>query len=231
MTQKEKLFREYASINNEIVEMFNETECPLNIYKIDIEKNILRREHTEYSVIELKDKIEWINRMKADALSKIKLEQFFKTEKGISIKNRLEYEKEQYTGLIDDCFDDFKFSLDKIIKEICGEKFIITSFGNSSFEVYYTDENGKQIFGHDFSVYLDSFDRTPSINYPCLGSFNPFESPNRVAYLEGLAKFAKPENFDKVINWFNEFQTELKKYRNKLREINNLLKNPYELAA
>lgn len=228
MTQKEKLFRQYMSINNEIVAHPNYTGTR---HYIDIEESIAHNDHKNITVAEYSNLIANVTYILEQLKAEAKLEEFYSSEKGQEIKLHLEYQKSHWEDRIEDCYDDAKYALNSLIKKICGESFTITTFNDTSFEVAYTDNDNKPIFGHNFSVYRHYDDKNISMNYPTLGSFNPFESPNRVAYLEGMAKFSNPNNFTQVIKCFNEFIDDLTNYRTHLNKINKLLSNPYELAA
>lgn len=69
------------------------------------------------------------------------------------------------------------------------------------------------------------------INYPTLGSFNPMTDYNRVAYLEGLVKFAKPENVKKIKIFMDNYNKEIYNLRDIISDIDNKLKNPYNVEV
>lgn len=227
MTQKERLYREFVTLNNWIVEnLLDGKDWPGVIYKIDLDKMLRVCAYRDYTIQSLKDKIINLGYRKKEIEDKIKLDNFYATEKGKRVKEYLDQKEESIKDQINFLFLHFEKEIDNLVKALIGENFKVSSFGTSKIEISNTDENGKEIFGHNFDI-NESYG-TFMINYPTFGQFNPLTNSKRVEYLNGLVKATNPEIFNKITGVYKEFLSSLENTRNKLAEVAKQKENPYE---
>lgn len=228
MTQKERLYREFVTLNNWIIDnLLNGNDWPGVISKIDLDKMLRICAYRDYTVQSLKDKIITLGYRKKDIEDKIKLDHFYETEHGKQVKKYLEQKEESLKDQINFLFLHFEKKIDNLVKSLIGENFKVSSFGTSQISISNTDENGKEIFGHNFDI-NESYG-TFMINYPTFGQFNPIENTKRVEYLNGLVKVTNPEIFNQITGEYKEFLFSLNSTRDKLAEVAKQKENPYEL--
>lgn len=228
MTQKERLYREFVNLNNWIIDnLLNGNDWPGVISKIDLDKMLRICAYRDYTVQSLKDKIITLGYRKKDIEDKIKLDHFYETEHGKQVKKYLEQKEESLKDQINFLFLHFEKKIDNLVKSLIGENFKVSSFGTTQISISNTDENGKEIFGHNFDI-NESYE-TFMINYPTFGQFNPIENIKRVEYLNGLVKVTNPEIFNQIIGEYKEFLFSLNSTRDKLAEVAKQKENPYEL--
>lgn len=228
MTQKEKLYIEMATLNNELINVYGD-KCPSSIKTIDIEHETRCRRYNNWRVDELKSRIENLKRTKSDLDHKMDVERFFTTEKGSIMKKYLDAEIAKTEKEIENVFTKYQEKLENIVKDICGDGYIIKSFSNTSFSVNKKDENGNAKFGYGWDLYRDAYNKVV-MNYGTMGSFNPMENPDKVDYLMKMANFAKKENFAVVVCWFNDFYFELEENRRYLNNVKDQLNDPMKYA-
>lgn len=131
MTQKERLYREFVTLNNWIVENLLEgKDWPGVIYKIDLDKMLRVCAYRDYTIQSLKDKIINLGYRKKDIEDKIKLDNFYTTEKGKRVKEYLDHKEEYLKDQMNLLFLHYENKINNIVKGLIGINFKVTSFWN-----------------------------------------------------------------------------------------------------
>lgn len=200
MTQKEKLYFEYLTIKNSIYAVKGETDKQINLDEF-CKKGRFWKEAKDSTVADLQRDIENAKRSLEQYKRDKKRDEWFATPEGAQWKQDKEaeikhlYEQEQH--LMDSALQ----YTSKVIQQLLGEQFDVTSFGSRCMTIglvkeYAEDGRAKALFGHTFEVnferdYFGDEKHRWELNYGTMGSFNLNEDNNtRTQYLVGLAKFA-----------------------------------------
>lgn len=135
-----------------------------------------------------------------------KKDDFYATPNGALYKRLLESECDDLQKQVKETLEKSRQVVEKTIKYLLGERWGVFHFGEHSFEVALTNNEGNPIFGHSFTIYIDNplFEKATikntyvDLNYGILGSFNVLEDADRRELLRGLYKFSS--ELDEVDN-------------------------------
>lgn len=161
--------------------------------------------------------------------------EFYATEEGAMYKEMLESERAE---LLDKCKEVREQSLkviEKTIKEMLGDRWCVSYFSVNSFRVALMNSEGKTIFGHDFTIYMESpyfEEKTPEntkieLNYGALGSFNVMEDVDRREFLRGMYMFSNAmDEVDNIRKYLFEVSRKLDYLHDAISEKDKALDNP-----
>lgn len=151
MTQKEKLYREMVSLNNELFKYGRKSA------EIDADKGVYYGYHKAMKVEELKRTISSYKSQIESYKEEKKREDFYDTENGKAVKEYLENLKLETCEKMDSCHGRNLDILQEMLDNMLGEGFKVKYLWDNSLEFAKVDENGNVLFGHDWSVYRDTW--------------------------------------------------------------------------
>lgn len=228
MTKKERLYREWISLRNQLKDQSF----------IDVEKMCDRYKYNEYKVYQLERNIEMAQLALKEQKRKEEAESFFSTERGQFILKSLDTERET---ALQHYKDEYKKFEDWFVNEICrlvGTRFIakVRSYNLVEIGLINTDPEREGFdfqFGHDFEIRYDGYSwgsEKPSIraNYGSLGTFDLLtDNDDRQHYLWGMATILNDRNFLKILlAKFIQLDAERKNFDEISRQIDKKKENP-----
>lgn len=241
MTQKEKLYFEYLTIQNSIYAAKGESEKQLNLDEF-CNTGRFCAEARNSKVFELEQMVQNANsclqRVKREAARKA----WFETPEGMQYKQEKEAELkallEQERDLRNAAYEYTR----KVVQTLLGAHFDVTSFSNTSMTIglvksYMEDGRAEAHFGHTFEVYYDNGlwgDKYRwELNYGCMGGFDLDEdNSTRTQYLVGLAKFAANKTLVPALrDYLHGYVKSAATLRNAYYDAKHELENPAALAA
>ena len=205
MTIKEKLYREYLELDNELKclkgqedEVVEITDDFVNSYKF---KNKAATSTKDECRHDINYKREVIKHTK----EKMELDAWFTTPEGTAYKSEREQKLKYIRKECLDMQDSSYKTVDARIKEILGNEFGVTAFGINQMKVGLiktVHENyNEAYFGHEFSVYYEVNERQRNFEVSCgsIGAFDVFENRTTPKFIAGMAKFVSDVDVAKEI--------------------------------
>lgn len=236
MRQKEKLIREYFILKHKFD--MNEPGCKKITTPEPSIDDIYDMSH-EYSIINLKDKINAVKSALKNQEKRINIEKYFLTEEGKKFKEENETKRNELENIFNSVSKSYAEKVENIINKFLGGNFISTFYfvynscrGEIGIKNNEKDRPGfKFKFGHSFNVSYDNHfgkDYKFEMNYGTLGSFDIINDNDRAEYLLGMGKFVSSKSLhDILLNIMIEGIDKLKSLNNELDNIDNKLKNPF----
>ena len=236
LSRKAKVYLEYLHLVNRINELRGNDER----YRVDEE--YINSDAFAYSV-KCAKKISQLEAINADCRKTIdrlvaeqKRDQFFATEDGTKYKEFFETAKEEKKQNIAHNICEVNEKLNSFIKRLLGDEWGVRSTPSST-DIGLTDENGKFIFGHNFTLYHYNYTEPGEkltyanmrFDFGCgaMCSFDIFKSETRREFEIGKGKFlADTDALWAIKEIIYDFVVKDEALREELRNINNLLEKP-----
>ncbi|MBP5454926.1 MAG: hypothetical protein J6Y37_00320 [Paludibacteraceae bacterium] len=235
MTRKENLYvdymiakDEYWSYHYDFKREYPDRESAIEAFK---RHGVFCRDCRKTTIDSLKNEIAYYT-AQVDELKRAKaVESWYATDAGKEYRSAIMRELHALEAKSVEIRNKNHIAMNALLSKRLGKGFKVKSLSPRWGEVVLCDADGKNIFGHDFSVNVEKDNKTGQlyvrVNYPSLGSF-ALDNVNRVKYLEGLAKFAGNVGnvADDYVGMVIKFDAELEEIRDKVCKLNHNLKYP-----
>ena len=210
MTQKEKLFNQWAEINHQIE-------------AINGEKFMAYYAPGSLTVNEWKDAVSSANKKLERVKREKQIADFYLTEEGKLYKMTREAAQLQIYEEQKALHDSYERKVKEMVRNLLGDVFDV-NFSHSRLEIglveRYRHDMAVFKFGHDWDIYFgkEYFNAgfRFEMNYGTLGSFKLVYDLDRTTYLAGLAKFASSVDF------LEELKAELKAFTTRYDELRSM---------
>lgn len=232
MTQKEKLYEQLLIATNE-------RNALIGLNPIDIEAEKITRKFSinasVFTIAELKSKIEAMRKAIEKAKTDKVREEYWATPEGAMRKAELENEEAILKGDLLYWGDKYKTDAGKLLRDNLPECWKVKCDDLTYIKIYLTDENGLEIFGHNFEIrHSDDYDfNTKTSNYyissniGTMGSFDILNDAYRVnLYATYGAILSNKVLITRLLKMTNEWVRIKRALRDKIREINRQIENP-----
>lgn len=230
MTKKEKLANQY-------IELRKEFDGP--DFKENISDNQVWYLTRNFKVWQLEDKISAVKRAIEEKEIRLKKEAYFATPEGQVFKQNIENEisksRETYRNVKNEFENWISTEVNNMVPGNWGANLSIGYMsGNVTIGLLNRDpdRNFEFQFGHDFTIYFDSYSfgkKKPrfELNYGTLGSFDLFEDETRPLYLNGLATISNNKEWLQILMAkFIEYVKKLTTISKEIDELGKKLNNP-----
>lgn len=226
MTQKEKIFREWYSIKNEVSRLKGE-----KIMNVDLA--VQRHNLSSFKVKELEQLVEIEKRHLEAVIKETEVKRFYETEEGAEYKTKYEKQKKDLIAKRKNYILDFRLCLENFIKEWLGEKWVVKipdyfsckiavgenyeslTSANPFFELYYPCKYFKE---EKFECKI----------YTCQ-HINPCDSKDNGVFFMGMAKLTNDvKNATHLKNILSEFTDNLCSIDGEIDEVEDKLGKPLE---
>lgn len=226
MTQKEKLFREWYEIKNEVFRLKGE-----NV--IDVDFALQMYNLSSVKVKDLEQLVEIEKRYLKDVMKETVVKRFYETEEGAEYKAKYEKQKKDLIAKRKNYILDFRLCLENFIKEWLGEKWVVKipdyfsckiavgenykslTSANPFFELYYPCKYFKE---EKFECKI----------YTCQ-HINPCDSKDNGVFFMGMAKLTNDvKNATHLKNILSEFTDNLCSIDGEIDEVEDKLGKPLE---
>ena len=226
MTQKEKLFREWYEIKNEVFRLKGE-----NV--IDVDFALQMYNLSSVKVKDLEQLVEIEKRYLKDVMKETVVKRFYETEEGAEYKTKYEKQKKDLIAKRKNYILDFRLCLENFIKEWLGEKWVVKipdyfsckiavgenyeslTSANPFFELYYTCKYFKE-------------ERFESKIFTCQ-QIKPCDSKDNGVFFLGMAKLTNDvKNATHLKNILSEFTDNLCSIDGEIDEVEDKLGKPLE---
>ena len=226
MAQKEKLFREWYEIKNEVFRLKGE-----NV--IDVDFALQMYNLSSVKVKDLEQLVEIEKRYLKDVMKETVVKRFYETEEGAEYKAKYEKQKKDLIAKRKNCILDFRLYLENFIKSWLGEEWVVKipdyfsckiavgenyeclTSANPFFELYYPCKYFKE---EKFECKI----------YTCQ-HINPCDSKDNGVFFLGMAKLTNDvKNATHLKNILSEFTDNLCSIDGEIDEVENKLGKPLE---
>lgn len=226
MTQKEKIFREWYEIKNELSRLKGE-----NV--IDVDFALQRYNLSSFKVKDLKRYVENEKMYLEATIKATEVKRFYETEEGAEYKAKYEKQKKDLIAKRKNYILDFRLYLENFIKSWLGEKWVVTipyyfsckiavgenyenlTSANPFFELYYPC---KYFNEEKFECNIYSYQH-----------INPCDSKDDGVFFLGMAKLTNDvKNATHLKNILSEFTDNLCSIDGEIDEVEDKLKKPLE---
>ena len=226
MTQKEKLFREWYGIKNEVSRLKGE-----KIMNVDLA--VRRHNLSSFKVKDLKQLVEIEKRYLESVIKETEVKRFYETEEGVEYKAKYEKRKKDLIAKRKNYILDFRLYLENFIKSWLGEEWVVKipdyfsckiavgenyeclTSANPFFELYYPC---KYFNEEKFECKI----------YTCQ-HINPCDSKDNGVFFLGMAKLTNDvKNATHLKNILSEFTDNLCSIDGEIDEVENKLGKPLE---
>lgn len=226
MTQKEKLFREWYGIKNEVFRLKGE-----NV--IDVDFALQRHNLSSFKVKELEQLVEIEKRHLEAVIKETEVKRFYGTEEGVEYKAKYEKQKKDLIAKRKNYILDFRLYLENFIKSWLGEKWVVKIPDYFSCEI---------AVGENYEC-LTSANPFFELYYPCkyfneekfeckiytCQHINPCDSKDNGVFFMGMAKLTNDvKNATHLKNILSEFTDNLCSIDGEIDEVENKLGKPLE---
>lgn len=226
MTQKEKLFREWYEIKNEVFRLKGE-----NV--IDVDFALQMYNLSSVKVKDLEQLVEIEKRYLKDVMKETVVKRFYETEEGAEYKTKYEKQKKDLIAKRKNYILDFRLYLENFIKSWLGEKWVVKipdyfsckiavgenyeslTSANPFFELYYPCKYFKE---EKFECKIYTYQH-----------INPCDSKDNGVFFLGMAKLTNDvKNATHLKNILSEFTDNLCSIDGEIDEVEDKLGKPLE---
>ena len=226
MTQKEKLFREWYCIKNEVSRLKGE-----NIMNVDLA--VQRHNLSLFKVKELGQLVEIEKRYLEAVIKETEVKRFYETEEGAEYKTKYEKQKKDLITKRKNCILDFRLYLENFIKSWLGEEWVVSIPDYFSCEIA-VGENYESLTSANpfFKLYYPckyfNEEKFECKIYTCQ-HINPCVSKDNGVFFMGMAKLTNDvKNATYLKNILSEFTDNLCSIDEEIDEVENKLGKPLE---
>lgn len=226
MTQKEKIFREWYSIKNEVSRLKGE-----KIMNVDLA--VQRHNLSSFKVKELEQLVEIEKRHLEAVIKETEVKCFYETEEGAEYKAKYEKQKKDLIAKRKNYILDFRLYLENFIKSWLGEKWVVKIPDYFSCEIA-VGENYESLTSANpfFELYYPckyfNEEKFECKIYTCQ-HINPCDSKDNGVFFLGMAKLTNDvKNATYLKNILSEFTDNLCSIDGEIDEVENKLGKPLE---
>lgn len=226
MTQKEKIFREWYSIKNEVSRLKGE-----KIMNVDLA--VQRHNLSSFKVKELEQLVEIEKRYLKDVMKETVVKRFYETEEGVEYKAKYEKQKKDLIVKRKNYILDFRLYLENFIKSWLGEKWVVKIPDYFSCEIA-VGENYESLTSANpfFELYYPckyfNEEKFECKIYTCQ-HINPCDSKDNGVFFMGMAKLTNDvKNATHLKNILSEFTDNLCSIDGEIDEVEDKLGKPLE---
>lgn len=226
MTQKEKLFREWYGIKNEVFRLKGE-----NV--IDVDFALQRHNLSSFKVKELEQLVEVEKRYLKDVIKETEVKRFYETEEGVEYKAKYEKQKKDLIAKRKNYILDFRLYLENFIKSWLGEKWVVKIPDYFSCEIavgenYESLTSANPFFDLYYPCKYFNEEKFECKIYTCQ-HINPCDSKDNGVFFLGIAKLTNDvKNATYLKNILSEFTDNLCSIDGEIDEVENKLGKPLE---
>ena len=226
MTQKEKIFREWYEIKNEVSRLKGE-----NVINVDFA--LQRYDLSSFKVKELEQLVEIEKRYLESVIKETEVKRFYETEEGAEYKTKYEKQKKDLITKRKNYILDFRLYLENFIKSWLGEEWVVKipdyfsckiavgenyeslTSANPFFELYYPCKHFNE---EKFECNIYTYQH-----------INPCDSKDNGVFFLGMAKLTNDvKNATHLKNILSEFTDNLCSIDGEIDEVENKLGKPLE---
>lgn len=226
MTQKEKIFREWYSIKNEVSRLKGE-----KIMNVDLA--VRRHNLSSFKVKDLEQLVEIEKRYLESVIKETEVKRFYETEEGVECKAKYEKQKKDLIAKRKNYILDFRLYLENFIKSWLGEKWVVKIPDYFSCEIA-VGENYESLTSANpfFELYYPckyfNEEKFECKIYTCQ-HINPCDSKDNGVFFLGIAKLTNDvKNATYLKNILSEFTDNLCSIDGEIDEVENKLGKPLE---
>ena len=226
MTQKEKLFREWYEIKNEVFRLKGE-----NV--IDVDFALQRYNLSSFKVKDLKQNVENEKRYLEATIKATDVKRFYETEEGAEYKAKYEKQKNDLIAKRKNYILDFRLYLENFIKSWLGEEWVVSIPGYFSCKIA-VGENYENLTSENpfFELYYPckffNEEKFECNIYSCQ-HINPCDSKDDGVFFMGMAKLTNAvKNATHLKSILSEFSNNLCSIDGEIDEVENKLGKPLE---
>ena len=226
MTQKEKLFREWYEIKNEVSRLKGEKV-------IDVDFTLQRYNLSSFKVKDLKQNVENEKRYLEATIKATEVKRFYETEEGAEYKAKYEKQKNDLIAKRKNYILDFRLYLENFVKSWLGEEWVVKIPGYFSCKIA-VGENYENLTSENpfFELYYPckffNEEKFECNIYSCQ-HINPCDSKNDGVFFLGMAKLTNDvKNATHLKSILSEFSNNLCAIDGEIDEVEDKLKRPLE---
>lgn len=226
MTQKEKIFREWYGIKNEVSRLKGE-----KIINVDLA--VRRHNLSSFKVKDLEQLVEIEKRYLESVIKETEVKRFYETEEGVEYKAKYEKQKKDLIAKRKNYILDFRLYLENFIKSWLGEKWVVKIPYYFSCEIA-VGENYESLTSANpfFELYYPckyfNEEKFECKIYTCQ-HINPCDSKDNGVFFLGIAKLTNDvKNATYLKNILSEFTDNLCSIDGEIDEVENKLGKPLE---
>lgn len=226
MTQKEKIFREWYSIKNEVSRLKGE-----KIMNVDLA--VQRHNLSSFKVKELEQLVEIEKRHLEAVIKETEVKRFYETEEGVEYKAKYEKQKKDLIAKRKNYILDFRLYLENFIKSWLGEKWVVKIPDYFSCEIavgenYESLTSANPFFDLYYPCKYFNEEKFECKIYTCQ-HINPCDSKDNGVFFLGIAKLTNDvKNATYLKNILSEFTDNLCSIDGEIDEVENKLGKPLE---
>ena len=227
MTQKEKLFREWYEIKNEVSRLKGE-----KVIDVDFALQIMY-DLSSFKVKDLKRFVENEKTYLEVTKKAIEVKRFYETEEGAEYKEKYEKQKKDLIAKRKNYILDFRLYLENFIKSWLGEEWVVTIPNYYSCKIA-VGENYENLTSNNpfFELYYPckhfNEEKFECNIYSCQ-HINPCDSKNDGVFFLGMAKLTNDvKNATHLKSILSEFSNNLCAIDGEIDEVENKLGKPLE---
>ena len=226
MTQKEKLFREWYGIKNEVFRLKGE-----NV--IDVDFALQRHNLSSFKVKELEQLVEIEKRHLEAVIKETEVKRFYETEEGAEYKTKYEKQKKDLIAKRKNYILDFRLYLENFIKSWLGEKWVVKIPDYFSCEIavgenYESLTSANPFFDLYYPCKYFNEEKFECKIYTCQ-HINPCDSKDNGVFFLGIAKLTNDvKNATYLKNILSEFTDNLCSIDGEIDEVEDKLGKPLE---
>lgn len=226
MTQKEKLFREWYGIKNEVSRLKGE-----KIMNVDLA--VQRHNLSSFKVKELEQLVEIEKRYLEAVIKETEVKRFYETEEGAEYKAKYEKQKKDLITKRKNYILDFRLYLENFIKSWLGEKWVVKIPDYFSCEIavgenYESLTSANPFFELFYPCKYFNEEKFECNIYSCQ-HINPCDSKDNGVFFLGMAKLTNDvKNATYLKNILSEFTDNLCSIDGEIDEVENKLGKPLE---
>lgn len=226
MTQKEKIFREWYEIKNEVSRLKGE-----KIINVDLA--VRRHNLSSFKVKELEQLVEIEKRYLESVIKETEVKRFYETEEGVEYKAKYEKQKKDLIAKRKNYILDFRLYLENFIKSWLGEKWVVKIPDYFSCEIavgenYESLTSANPFFDLYYPCKYFNEEKFECKIYTCQ-HINPCDSKDNGVFFLGIAKLTNDvKNATYLKNILSEFTDNLCSIDGEIDEVEDKLGKPLE---
>lgn len=226
MTQKEKIFREWYEIKNEVSRLKGE-----KIINVDLA--VRRHNLSSFKVKELEQLVEIEKRYLESVIKETEVKRFYETEEGVEYKAKYEKQKKDLIAKRKNYILDFRLYLENFIKSWLGEKWVVKIPDYFSCEIavgenYESLTSANPFFDLYYPCKYFNEEKFECKIYTCQ-HINPCDSKDNGVFFLGIAKLTNDvKNATYLKNILSEFTDNLCSIDGGIDEVEDKLGKPLE---
>lgn len=227
MTQKEKLYKQYLELMNELYRLKGENEKVKELNDEYLNSYNFQHKAQGETLDVWKHEIQWVNSGIDSLKYELKKKAYFETPEGAKYKEQVEAELNELVTRRKAYHSAANITISDIIKTYLGTGWEVGECGRWM-RIYYT--RGKRT--HEFSIDYNPWDGEDNftMNYPTCGSWDLLHDEGMREYLAGLGKFGSDKDtLRKIMAIMKDYAKNDNELSSLIYKVYDKLKNPEAL--